>query len=65
LKTDNENEVLPLIDKRTLEKRNETKRKLDLICKSGEDVGEILLSLERFCRLVIESIKHSDYGHTQ
>ena len=49
-------------DKRTLEKRNKVKEKLKGICNSGQDIDDILTSLERYCLVVIQSIKTDDYG---
>ena len=44
-------------DKRTLDKRAKVKEKLMILGKSDNTAEQILLSLERFCQIAIESIK--------
>ena len=49
-------------DKRTLEKRNEVKKELIQLGETDEQTEQILTSIERYCQLVLHSIKKSEYG---
>jgi len=49
-------------DKRTLDKRTKVKEKLMSLGKSDDNAEHILLSLERFCQIAIESIKQVKDG---
>tara|TARA_B100001093_G_scaffold204296_1_gene196400 strand:- start:7 stop:180 length:174 start_codon:yes stop_codon:yes gene_type:complete len=57
LKTNKEVESELINDKRTLDKRAKVKEKLMSLGKSDDNAEHILLSLERFCQIAIESIK--------
>lgn len=45
-------------DKRTLEKRRKVKEKLKQCFGTDENIDEILISLERYCMLILQSIKN-------
>ncbi|MBC8474891.1 MAG: hypothetical protein H8D53_00460 [Bacteroidetes bacterium] len=49
-------------DKRTLEKRKEVKEKLKQLGETDEHTEQILTSIERYCQLVLHSIKKNEYG---
>jgi hypothetical protein len=57
LKTNKEVESELINDTRTLDKRAKVKVKLKKLGKSDNTAEQILLSLERFCQIAIESIK--------
>ena len=57
MKTNKEVESELINDKRTLDKRAKVKEKLMSLGKSDDNAEHILLSLERFCQIAIESIK--------
>jgi hypothetical protein len=57
LKTNKEVESELIIDTRTLDKRAKVKEKLMNLGKSDDNAEHILLLLERFCQIAIESIK--------
>jgi len=62
LKTNKEIESELTKDKRTLEKRNEVKKKLIQLGETDEHTERILTSIERYCQLVLYSINKSEYG---
>lgn len=48
--------------KRTQEKRNTAKEKLQKIGNSSESAELVLKELEKYCQLIIQSIKSKNYG---
>jgi ribonucleotide monophosphatase NagD (HAD superfamily) len=62
LKRNKEIESALTKDKRTLEKRKEVKEKLKQLGATDEHTEQILTSIERYCQLVLHSIKKSEYG---
>lgn len=45
-------------DKRTLEKREEVKEKLKLLGETDENIERTIISIERYCNIVLESLKN-------
>ena len=62
MKTNKQSEGELENDKRTLEKRKEVKEKLKQLGETDEHTEQILTSIERYCQLVLHSIKKSEYG---
>lgn len=62
MKTTKEIESELINDKKTLEKRKEVKEKLKGLGETDEQTEQILTSIERYCQLVLHSIKKSEYG---
>ena len=62
MKTTKENESELINDKRTLEKRKEIKEKLKVLGETDENTELILNSIECYCKLVLQSLKKSEYG---
>ena len=45
-------------EKLTEQKREAVRQKLSIICKKDENIDEILKSLEAYCLIVINQLKH-------
>jgi len=62
LKINNKNERGFDLSKITQQKRNAVKEKLKKFGSSSESAELVLRELEKYCQLIIQSIKTSNYG---
>ena len=54
---DLEDQSLLKNDKLTQERRKEVKEKLSIVCNKDENIDELLISLEAYCIIILNTLK--------